>query len=135
MAIQRRPTTSTRSSTRAITSAEPVSANDVLINAQSEKEFQSNVLAGLKQRGYATWTIPDMRKTRAGLPDVIALGPLNGHGPIRLLFLELKRRAGRRRPKQREVIAYLQQVTTIDARFVEPADWPAILDTLGPPHA
>lgn len=100
-------------------------------DAMSETEFERHVEEALTARGYLWWHVPDSRRMNPGLPDIIALGPMHGRGPIRLLFFELKRqKGGRRRPKQREVIAYLQQVATVDARFVTPADWQAITDAL-----
>ena len=102
--------------------------------AMSEAEFrEQHVIPGLRQRSFAVWYVPDSRRLEAGLPDIIALGPLDGRGPLRLLFLELKRqrkRQGRVRPRQQEVIAYLQQVTGVDARIVRPADWPAVLEEI-----
>jgi hypothetical protein len=122
-AISGRKTTTDRSAT--LTGA---------LSGLTERAFQRQVVDGLKQRGYAVWTVPDMRKTARGLPDVIALGPVTGPGrsgkPIRLLMWELKSATGRVRPEQRNVIDYLQMVPGVDARIVRPADWRGLSEDL-----
>ena len=97
-----------------------------ILDSMSEKAFQAMVVAGLRQRGYAVWTVPDMRRTTAGLPDIVALGPVNQRGHMRLLMWELKSQRGRVRPEQRNVIAWLQLVKGVDARVVRPRDWQAL---------
>lgn len=105
-------------------------ALSAIYDSMPEAELQASVMAGLRQRGYAVWHVPDMRKTEAGLPDLVALGPLNGRGPVRLLLWELKKTKGRVTAKQRTVIEYLQEVPGVDARIVRPRDWAAISATL-----
>ncbi len=107
---------------------------DAILATMSERDFQRHVVGTLRDCSYAVWVVPDMRKTRAGLPDIVALGPVAGprSGPLRLLFWELKSQRGRVRPEQRNVIEYLQMVAgDIDARIVRPADWVALRDEIG----
>lgn len=106
---------------------DPLSA---LWDAMPEWELQRAVVDGLRQRGYAVFVVPDMRKTRAGLPDIVALGPLNSQQPVRLLMWELKSQRGRVRPEQQNIIEYLQMVSVIDARIIRPSDWTAISEAL-----
>lgn len=87
----------------------------------TERQFQAIVVAGLKQRGYIVWTVPDMRKTTRGLPDLIAVHPTRV--PRRVLFWELKTQTGRVRPEQRVALAALGDVYGVDARVIRPSDW------------
>lgn len=93
--------------------------SDVILSAMSERELQKYVVDGLKQRGYVVWTIPDMRRTTAGLPDVIAVHP--DRAP--LLMLELKTATGRVKRAQADAIKALQNIPGIYAAVVRPADW------------
>jgi hypothetical protein len=102
----------------------------VVLGSLTEKQFQRTVVEGLKQRGYLVWIVPDMRKTLAGLPDVIAVHPTRV--PRRVLFYELKTMRGRVRPEQTQAITALSDVYGVDARVVRPIDWPGILEELGP---
>lgn len=99
-----------------------------ILASLSEREFQRHVVDGLKQRGFLVWTIPDMRKTTAGLPDIIAVHPTRV--PRRVLFWELKTATGRVRPEQRRALAALSDVYGVDARVIRPADWLAESETL-----
>lgn len=94
--------------------------------AMSEAEFQRHVVGALRDRGWTVWTVPDMRKTTAGLPDVIAVSPKE-RPPRRLLMLELKSSTGRLRREQRSALAALCQVEEILATMLRPAEWPAVL--------
>lgn len=96
--------------------------------ALSERAFQAIVVAGLKQRGYIVWTVPDMRKTTRGLPDVIAVHPTRV--PRRVLMWELKTQTGRVRPEQKVALAALADVYGVDARVIRPADWLAESEVL-----
>jgi hypothetical protein len=91
------------------------------LSGLTERQFQAMVVAGLKQRGYLVWTVPDMRKTTRGLPDIIAVHPTRL--PRRVLFWELKRVGGRIRPEQQAALAALSDVYGVDARVIRPADW------------
>ena len=112
--------------------SDPDDARSAILAAMSEAEFQKLVVDGLRSRYYAVWTVPDMRRTTAGLPDIIALGPMFGPGSDRprLLFYELKREKGRVRPEQQAVIECLQLVTVVDARILRPSGWDAVRDAL-----
>lgn len=99
-----------------------------ILAAMSERDFQlRHVVDGLRRRGFVVWTVPDMRRTTAGLPDVLAYHP---RIPGLLLAHELKRSSGRLTDKQRQALRHLQTVPGIDARIVRPQDWPRLRDAL-----
>lgn len=100
----------------------------VVLGSLTEKQFQRMVVEGLKQRGYLVWVVPDMRKTLAGLPDVIAVHPTKV--PRRVLFWELKTQTGRVRPAQKVALAALGDVYGVDARVIRPAHWPAMSEEI-----
>jgi hypothetical protein len=102
---------------------EPVSA---LYRALSERELQADVVHGLRQRGFIVWTVPDMRMTTAGLPDVIAVHP--DRAP--LLMWELKTERGRVRPEQVKALRHLDKIPGIDARVVRPSDWAKLKESI-----
>ncbi len=91
-----------------------------VLRALSERDFQKQVVEGLTQRGWVVWVVPDMRKTRRGLPDILAI---HFQKPGRLLAYELKAERTRIRPEQTLAIAHLSTVPGIDARIVRPSDW------------
>lgn len=91
----------------------------VLLDAMSEREFQKHVRESLEARGWLCFVIPDMRRTRAGWPDILAVLP--GH-PC-LLAWELKTQTGHVRPDQETVLIALSDVPGVDARIVRPRDW------------
>lgn len=92
----------------------------------SEKQFQAIVVAGLRQRGWLVFVVPDMRKTLAGLPDLLCLHA----GRDVLLALELKTVKGKATPIQLAVLELMSRVPGVDARIVRPSDWSAILEEL-----
>ena len=96
--------------------------------ALSERAFQAHVVGSLKARGYLVWTIPDMRKTLAGLPDIIAVHPTRV--PRRVHFWELKRVTGKVRPEQEIALAALGDIYGVDARVIRPTNWAATLEDL-----
>ena len=100
---------------------------DVVLTAMSEREFQQHVVAGLKARGWLCFVIPDMRKTRAGWPDVIAVHSTLDLG---ILALELKTSTGRVKPEQQTVLRALSRVEGVDARVLRPGAWARLRDAL-----
>ena len=91
----------------------------MVLAGMSEKRFQALVVSSLRCRGWTVWTVPNMRQTTAGLPDLLCL-----HDDIpRVLAWELKAVRTRVTPRQAAVIARLARVPGIDARIVRPADW------------
>lgn len=96
------------------------------ISSLSEREFQSYVLEALHRRGWLTFVIPDMRRTNAGWPDVVALHA----GRHVMLAWELKGEHTRVTPIQRAVITLLQDIPGVDARIIRPSMWPAVLEDL-----
>jgi hypothetical protein len=94
----------------------------------SEREFQRIVRAGLEGRGFVCWVVPNMKLTRAGLPDIQAWHP---RLPGLLLALELKReRDARITPAQTAALAHLETVPGIDARILRPSGWERLRDAL-----
>ena len=96
------------------------------LEALSERDFQAHVVAGLRQRGWLVFVVPDMRKTLAGLPDILAIHA----GRDVLLAYELKTMSGRVSPLQRAVIEIMAGIPGIDARVIRPSDWLKLKDTL-----
>lgn len=95
-----------------------------VLAAMSERAFQAHVRTGLEARGWLVFAIPDMRRTRAGWPDLIAVHPTyapGGHAS--LLAWELKTEKGRVRPDQERVLQALARIDGIDVRVVRPQDW------------
>lgn len=90
--------------------------------SMSEREFQRIVVDGLRRRGWLVFVVPDMRKTLAGLPDLLCIHA----GRDVLLAWELKRETGKPTPIQRGVLAILDGIPGVDARIVRPSDWPAL---------
>lgn len=87
----------------------------------SEREFQRILRAALEDRGYVVWTVPNMKLTTAGLPDILAYHPAR---PGVLLAWELKReRRYRVSPEQTAALAHLATIPGVDARIVKPSDW------------
>lgn len=81
----------------------------------------------LEDRSFSVYHVPDMRRTTAGLPDILFWHP---DQPGRLYAWELKRESGRVRPEQVVAIAHLATVPGIDARIVRPSDWEALRNAL-----
>lgn len=99
--------------------------------ALSERQFQAMLVAGLRERGWTVWVVPNMKLTTAGLPDVLAWHPSR---PGVLHAWELKReRDYRVTPAQRAALAHLETVPGIDARIVRPSQWEALRDGMVDP--
>lgn len=90
--------------------------------AMSEREFQAHVVRSLRRRGWLVFVVPDMRKTLAGLPDLLCLHA----GRDVMLAWELKREGGKPTPIQRAILTILDGIPGVDARIVRPSDWPAL---------
>lgn len=99
---------------------------DEILTAMSERDFQKHVVDALRRRGWLVFIVPDMRKTTAGLPDLLCLHA----GHTVLLAWELKRESGKPTPIQRAVLALLGGIPGVDARIVKPSTWPALRDGL-----
>ena len=96
----------------------------VVLGLMSEKRFQAVIVSSLKQRGFTVWTVPNMRQTTAGLPDILAAR----EGWPYLLAWEIKTLIGRATAKQKAALAALGAVPGVDARIVRPDDWEALRD-------
>lgn len=98
----------------------------VVLAGMSERRFQAVIVSALRFRGWTVWTVPNMRLTTAGLPDILAVH----EGWPMLLAWEIKTVVGRATVKQRAALAALGAVPGIDARIVRPSTWPALRDAL-----
>ncbi len=108
----------------------PNAASDIppAFLALSERQFQAILVAALRRRGFTVWTVPNMKLTTAGLPDVLAW---HERLPGLLLALELKReRDYRVTPAQRAALAHLETVPGIESRVLRPSEWEWLRDTL-----
>ena len=101
-------------------------SGDVVLAAMSEREFQTVVVRGLRQRGWLCFIVPDMRKTLAGLPDLLCLHA----GRDVMLAWELKTMKGKPTPIQSAVLALLDRIPGVDARIVRPSDWYALSEVI-----
>lgn len=99
---------------------------DMALYGLTEAQFQRIVVAHLRSRGWLVFVVPDMRKTTAGLPDILALHVRCDE----LLAYELKRESGKPTPIQRAVLALLDNVPGVDARILRPSAWSALRDEL-----
>lgn len=89
----------------------------------SEKQFQAQVIAYAKLRGYRIYHNPDSRRSTAGFPDLVLV-----RRP-RVVFAELKTDTGRVRPEQ---TAWLDELRACGMTAViwRPEDWPDVERTL-----
>ena len=95
-----------------------------------EKEFQRKVLFLLKINGWQTHhTFRSTEVNPKGFPDILAWKPSLG----RMLFAELKSNTGRLTSEQKEVIAGLAQISTIETYVWYPKDWELIHEIIGVP--
>lgn len=102
---------------------------------QPEADFQKAVIDYARLHDWqvthvtpAKWTaaglVPD--SAQKGFPDLMFMRPVDGFiRPYGLVFAELKKRDGRKRPGQQEWIDSLV-AAGVPAFLWRPADWPAI---------
>lgn len=103
----------------------PEHGHPVLI-AMSERQFQKHVVDALTARGWSVFVVPDMRKTLAGLPDLLCI-----HDGVPLLLAwELKAEQTRVTEKQKTVILTMGRIPGVDARVIRPSMWTEMRDTL-----
>lgn len=92
----------------------------------SERQFQKHVVDALTARGWSVFVVPDMRKTLAGLPDLLCI-----HDGVPLLLAwELKAEQTRVTEKQKTVILTMGRIPGVDARVIRPSMWTEMRDTL-----
>ena len=99
-------------------------AEDVVLKAITEADFQQLVIATAEANGWLIWHDNDSRRNRAGLPDLLMI-----RGPV-LLFLELKSEKGKVSPEQEAFIGRLKQVKYVHADVVRPRHWEQIAQVL-----
>lgn len=92
----------------------------------SERQFQKSVVDTLKKRGWSVFVVPDMRKTLAGLPDLLCI-----HDDVPLLLAwELKAEQTRVTERQKDVILTMGRIPGVDARVIRPSMWVQMRDDL-----
>lgn len=99
-------------------------ARRILDAAVTEAQLQATVLELALHRGWLSYHTHDSRRSAAGFPDLVLV-----RGD-RLVAAELKSERGRPTPEQRQWLAALGQVTTVDAHLWRPSSWPDIEEAL-----
>ncbi len=97
-----------------------LTARQLLDAAQSEADYQEQIVTLAEACGWWTYHVVDSRRSSAGFPDLMIVRGTN------LRFLEVKAEKGRVRPEQQWVIDALSKVERVRARIVRPSDWPAV---------
>lgn len=98
------------------------------LTAPTEAEFQKQVIALARLRGWAVYSVPDSRRvTAGGFPDLVLMHP---SGPTPLVAAELKRKGQKPRADQ---VRWLQafRCAGVPAFLWTPDQWPEIERTLG----
>lgn len=90
-------------------------ANPVMAALMTEAELQWAVVDLARRYSLLVWHDVDSRRNQPGLPDLIVVGK-------RVLWLELKKQAGRIRPEQEMWLSRLTRAGA-EARIIRPADW------------
>lgn len=93
--------------------------------AQSEAQFQREVLNLAEFNGWRPYHTHDSRRSHPGFPDLVLVR--DG----RLIFAELKSATGRVRPAQQEWMDALRAVDGVEVYLWRPADIDHITRTLG----
>jgi hypothetical protein len=95
-------------------------ARQLLDAAQSEADYQEQIVQLAEFCGWYVWHDKDSRRNEAGFPDLMIVRGIDLH------FLEVKAQRGRVRPAQQAFIYRLQEVRRCTAGIVRPSDWPAV---------
>ena len=99
-------------------------ARQLLDAAQSEADYQEQIIQLAEDTGWLVWHDTDSRRNSAGLPDLLMV-----RGPV-LLFIEVKTEKGKVSPEQEAFINRLKQVKYVDADVVRPHQWEQIAQVL-----
>ncbi len=110
--------------TRRATRTQSPDAREVVDAAQSEADFQRQVVELAVSLGWTVRHNADSRRTQAGEPDLELLRGAT------MLRLELKGEKGVVRPAQQFYIDRLKLVKFVHAEIVRPRDFEALKDTL-----
>ncbi len=94
------------------------------IVAQSEADFQAQVVDLAETLGWSVFHDHDSRRNRAGLPDLELL-----RGPT-MLRLELKTEKGIVSGAQEAYIARLKKIKFVFADVIRPGDWDELVEVL-----
>lgn len=88
-----------------------------------ERDWQRRITDSCDYLGLTYHHETDSRRSRAGFPDLVIVGP----GGV--VFAELKAERGRVRPQQQEWIVALKEAGA-EVHIWRPSDWNAVLDRL-----
>jgi hypothetical protein len=110
-----------------------VQVSIVLASADTwtEAEFEKLAAASFRKAGWQAFHTARGRgrdgdwmtnTSEPGLPDWLFIRPPH------VVFIELKKQAGRPTPEQRKVIASIQRCTSVEAWFARPSDWPSLVE-------
>ncbi len=116
-----RPTPAPRPNPRLDDSPMAASKNPALV--QSERDFQRQVLALAKLRGWHSYHTWRSDHSAAGWPDLALCRP------PRLVLVEVKRQDGTVSPAQRDWLDILARCPGVESYVIRPSDW-ALLDAL-----
>ena len=95
-----------------------LTARELLAAAQSEADFQEQIVTLAEATGCWVYHVHDSRGSNPGFLDLMILRGID------LTFLEVKSQKGRVRPEQQWVADALGKVKRVTARIVRPSDWP-----------
>jgi hypothetical protein len=92
-----------------------------------EADFQSTTELIASRYGWTVYHETDSRKSPKGLPDLIALSPVQADGSVVLAMIELKTKKNTPTLEQEVWLRKLAAVTTLVTGWVKPSDWPELL--------
>lgn len=99
-------------------------AADAILRAQTERDFQQQVIDLARLCGFMVYHTYDSRRSPSGFPDLCLLRP------PRLIFAELKRERGTPTPEQLEWLYELREVTGVEVYLWVPSMWDEIVEAL-----
>jgi hypothetical protein len=92
-----------------------------------EADFQATCELIASRYGWTTYHEGDSRKSDKGLPDLIALSPVQPDGSVVLAMIELKTKKNTPTLEQEVWLRKLAAVATLVTGWVKPSDWPELL--------
>lgn len=102
----------------------PGSAVDALSGVVTEAQWQNTVVEAAQLLGWWVFHDHDSRRNQAGFPDLVLIRP------PRVLFVELKREAGKVTRAQEEVLGKLAACPGVESRVARPSNWPSLVEWL-----
>ena len=98
--------------------------------AQSEADFQRQVIALARLRGFTVYHTYDARRSVRGFPDLVIARAGRDGRPGRCIFAELKSETGRVTLAQRQWLDVLGACGSCEAYCWRPSDWAVVEATL-----